>query len=414
VLAPATAQKITPTTDVVPLTVQGAAGGVADLLLINGQSGSNVAKFDRFGNVITPAIIVGGTGGVSTVRVTAKGVASQSGDLQQWTNSANAVLAKVDAAGILSTPAVTTATTELKLEQTGDALGSSRMYLRNRTGINGALFENPAIDLADFSLKGSTAAQSTIRHENRGVQRLYNAPELQFGTAGDPRLIVANNLGVLCRAAAAATVPLVVRGFTSQSSNLQEWQSDTSSVLARLQAAGDFWSNGGLYCGTTFPSGTAQGAFGASIATKIGLIVRGFASQSANLQQWQNDAGGVLMAVDAFGNLMVNLLKTTGNLTRMALNANASAQGNVLFDATGAGNIPLVARGAASQTADLQQWNDSANVVLAQITPGAWLGIANTPAVPASNRATGGYLYAEAGALKWRGSAGTVTTIAPA
>jgi hypothetical protein len=370
VLAPTTAQKITPTTDVAPLTVQGASGGVADLLLINSQSGGNVAKFDRFGNLTTPAVIAGGTGGVSTVRITAKGVASQSGDLQQWTNSANAVLAKVDSAGLLSTPAVTTATTELKLEQTGDALGSSRMYLRNRTGINGALFENPAIDLADFSLKGSTAAQSTIRHENRGVQRLYNAPELQFGTAGDPRLIVANNLGVLCRAAAAATVPLVVRGFTSQSSNLQEWQSDTSSVLARLQAAGDFWSNGGLYCGTTFPSGTTQGAFGASVATKIGLIVRGFASQSADLQQWQDSGGTAIAKISNIGSLTASFIR-------------------------------------CNSTTFLGSAADPANGALVT-------AIQNATTVPTTNPTGGGILYAEGGALKWRGSAGTVTTIAPA
>jgi len=40
------------------------------------------------------------------------------------------------------------------------------------------------------------------------------------------------------------------------------------------------------------------------------------------------------------------------------------------------------------------------------------VGIANAPQVPVSNPAAGGVLYAEAGALKWRGSAGTVTTIA--
>jgi hypothetical protein len=345
VLAPTTAQKITPTTDVVPLTVQGASGGVADLLLINGQSGSNVAKVDRFGNVITPAIIAGGTGGAATVKVTAKGVASQSANLQEWQNSAASVLArlqsggefwstgglyagttfpsgtaqasigvsvatkiglmvrgfasqsadlqqwqndtgtalaKVDSAGTLSTPAVSTAGTELKLEQTGDALGGSRIYLRNRTGINGALFENTAIDLADLAFKGNTATTTTIRHEARGVQRIYNAPELQFGTAGDPRLIVAANLGVLIRPATAATVPLVVRGFAAQTNHLQQWQDST---------------------GTTS---------------------------------------------------------------------------------------------------------------LAEVTPGSWLGLAATPAVPAVNRATGGYLYSEAGALKWRGSAGTVTTLAPA
>lgn len=42
------------------------------------------------------------------------------------------------------------------------------------------------------------------------------------------------------------------------------------------------------------------------------------------------------------------------------------------------------------------------------------IGIANRTVVPSTNPAGGGVLYAEAGALKWRGSAGTVTTIAAA
>ncbi len=42
------------------------------------------------------------------------------------------------------------------------------------------------------------------------------------------------------------------------------------------------------------------------------------------------------------------------------------------------------------------------------------LGIANAATVPSSNPSGGGVLYAEAGALKWRGSSGTVTTIAAA
>jgi hypothetical protein len=38
----------------------------------------------------------------------------------------------------------------------------------------------------------------------------------------------------------------------------------------------------------------------------------------------------------------------------------------------------------------------------------------NSLSVPASNPSGGGVLYAEGGALKWRGSSGTVTEIAPA
>jgi hypothetical protein len=42
------------------------------------------------------------------------------------------------------------------------------------------------------------------------------------------------------------------------------------------------------------------------------------------------------------------------------------------------------------------------------------IGIRNAATNPGSNPSNGGVLYAEAGALKWRGSGGTVTTIAPA
>jgi hypothetical protein len=40
--------------------------------------------------------------------------------------------------------------------------------------------------------------------------------------------------------------------------------------------------------------------------------------------------------------------------------------------------------------------------------------IANATTVPSSNPSGGGILYVEAGALKYRGSSGTITTIAPA
>lgn len=42
------------------------------------------------------------------------------------------------------------------------------------------------------------------------------------------------------------------------------------------------------------------------------------------------------------------------------------------------------------------------------------IGIGNAATVPTTNPTGGGVMYAEAGALKWRGSSGTVSTIAPA
>jgi hypothetical protein len=45
---------------------------------------------------------------------------------------------------------------------------------------------------------------------------------------------------------------------------------------------------------------------------------------------------------------------------------------------------------------------------------GGVLGLGNASTVPATNPAGGGVVYVEAGALRYRGSAGTVTTLAPA
>ena len=44
---------------------------------------------------------------------------------------------------------------------------------------------------------------------------------------------------------------------------------------------------------------------------------------------------------------------------------------------------------------------------------GVWNFIGNSTA-PGGGPTAGGYLYAEGGALKWRGSSGTITTIAVA
>ena len=38
-------------------------------------------------------------------------------------------------------------------------------------------------------------------------------------------------------------------------------------------------------------------------STVVGAIVRGATSQTANLQEWQNSAGTVLAKIDAYGNI---------------------------------------------------------------------------------------------------------------
>lgn len=101
-------------------------------------------------------------------------------------------------------------------------------------------------------------------------------------------------------------------------------------------------------------------------ATTPGLIIKSVASQSANLQEWQNSAGSILASLNQYGTLTVG-----GNLivsTYTALGASTRGTEKLFVLSTSASEPAAVFKAAASQTADLQQWQNSAGTVLANIT----------------------------------------------
>ena len=170
----------------------------------------------------------------------------------------------------------------------------------------------------------------------------------------------------------------------------------TSTELMRLGATG-----GLTITGTT--------------AANVGLIIKGAASQTANLTEWQNNSGTVRAAVDANGFIVAGA---------------GSAISNAIISARpfGGSQVGVAVRGYASQTANLQEWQNSAGTVLAKVNSSgnivagdmaiatssvSTIHISNGT-IPSADPTGGGVLYVEAGALKFRGSSGTVTTIAVA
>jgi hypothetical protein len=195
--------------------------------------------------------------------------------------------------------------------------------------------------------------------------------------------------------ASAATIGLIIKGAASQTANLQQWQISDGSVRSRID------TNGFLIVGGSTALGNITSiAFGAS---QIPFVARGAASQTADLQQWQNSAGTVLASVTAAG---------VGVFTRIGVGITPSGSPLAIVN-TSAASAVTVFRGAASQTGDLTQWQDSITNVKMAVTKDAWLAIFNSTA-PAANLTGGGYLYVESGALKYRGSSGTVTTLGAA
>jgi hypothetical protein len=208
----------------------------------------------------------------------------------------------------------------------------------------------------------------------------------------------------------------------------------------------------------------------AAAATK-GLIVKGASAQSANLQEWQNNAGTALAVVDASGNVgigtttmndilniynanypyirLTNSASTAG--LRIGVESGSFAQVGVLqanipltFSTSGttsngynermrvshdglvgvntaspaaqlhttssaAATKGLVVRGASAQSANLQEWQNNAGTVLSAIKPDGSI----QPASMADSAATNNSIYysTTASKLVYKDAAGTVNNL---
>lgn len=127
----------------------------------------------------------------------------------------------------------------------------------------------------------------------------------------------------------------------------------------------------------------------------IGIATAATPAGMLEIKQTDTSTFGLAMTAIASGTDMVNLKDSGGNQRFQVNNS-----GNAIFRAT-----MFVAGGT----------NIQMNGTTSDVGGGSGvIGITNRNTAPTTNPASGGVLYAESGALKWRGSSGTVTTIAAA
>jgi hypothetical protein len=94
--------------------------------------------------------------------------------------------------------------------------------------------------------------------------------------------------------AGAAAIGITVRGAASQSANLQEWQNSAGTILSRI-------GSDGIASFGTSSSYSATLNVSTATAAQKGLVVRGSASQSALLTEWQNSSGNVVAYISNGG-----------------------------------------------------------------------------------------------------------------
>jgi hypothetical protein len=100
---------------------------------------------------------------------------------------------------------------------------------------------------------------------------------------------------------------LTIKGAASQTGDLQQWQNSTPTNVARLAPDGRF----SILAGSTdvFVTVNATFAMNTHATGAIGLVIRGIASQTGDLTQWQNSSGTVLSSIGSNGaiNKLANL-----------------------------------------------------------------------------------------------------------
>jgi hypothetical protein len=398
----------------VTVGVRGAASQSANLQEWQNSAGTAVAVVGNTGTIrssifanLTPSLTYIATNydnnGVGIVitnsaykGLVVRGVASQTADLQQWQNSSGFGVLNVLANGNI-------------------VLGNSNVA------------DNNYIDFIKAG-GGGTGGLAGIRFGSPTTQQTLTID------TGDAHLLLAHQN---------AASSFIVKGFTSQSANLQEWQDVAGGirtaispfgVISHGNPAAIFQNSGGI---------DSRVSISTVIATATGIIIRAVSSQTADLQQWQGAAGTVITSLSPGGTF-----STSGRLV-----SNGSSGARLDISTAGAATVGAVIRGVASQTANLQEWQNSAgtivarigstgeistnnllsqtggltclvlgvnrNVALATNSPSngggaAVVFIGNATTVPTTDPTGGGIMYVEGGALKYRGSSGTVTTIANA
>ena len=195
------------------------------------------------------------------------------------------------------------------------------------------------------------------------------ATSIASQTGTGTKFVVDTSPTIVTPTLSGATTAGTINGTTIPSTKTLVVTTDTLAVLAATTSAelagvvSDETGSGSLVFGTSPTINTATVT--TPSAASIPLITKGAASQTANLQEWQNSAGTANTLVRADGSIGAPSISNQGGGAAPYLVLGSTVF--TLYPNTST-NIGLVVKGAASQTADLQQWQNSAGTVLAKIT----------------------------------------------
>jgi len=209
---------------------------------------------------------------------------------------------------------------------------ASAATARTNLGLGGAA------TLAVGTTAGTVAAGDDSRLSNA---RTPTAHASSHAGAGSDPITALGPVTVLTTGA--SVIPLVAKGAAAQTANLQEWRDSAGAVLAYVSAGGVFSLANNYMQNINAIYATGSGAAG------IDLGRSGVGATSL--------IGGYAQRLTLFSSGLI----AVGN-------GPTSSGAQLQVEAPSAATIPLIAKGAAAQTANLQERRDSAGAVLSSVT----------------------------------------------
>jgi len=263
------------------------------------------------------------------VPLSIRGHASQSYSLTEWQNSSGTNLARMDNAGNLQLTALwpnriqdaaLTGAQIVPVSNTSNLFNSSGMLIRALGANQQALTVRSSFTV--FTITAATANGTTITYTTSSDPNfIYAGMGVTItGVVSTGNLSATAGTGFNLTGATIASVTgsqftitnSLVDTYTSggvatatTTGDIQQWQNGNSSVVARVTSAG-----GAAFTGNTVISGglLVQGNYGGTntmaIANNqniIGLTITANSTQTANLQEWRNNSGGLLAYVTSTG-----------------------------------------------------------------------------------------------------------------
>jgi len=281
----------------------------------------------------------------------------------------------------------------------GSTLSDTVTVAKGGTGLTalGTALQVLRVNAGATALEYATASGGTPAGSSGQVQ--YN----NAGAFGGMTAVVYAGSGTLLTVTsqAASDVPLCVKGAASQSGYLVELRNSANTYVNGFDSAGN------LVFGSTTMTMSSKAYTRTDPAIRMN-----FGSGSAGGIYGSNGNVGFAAASSFFFDAL-NTRVCVPSTSGYAIGGTTSPAHHVML-ASAASGVMEVNNGTLGTYRDLLVRNFGLN---GSISAGGGVGIqfiANATTVPTTNPTGGGILYVEAGALKYRGSSGTVTTLGPA